>query len=117
MRKRFHLADLLKPHREALALGIAAAVGEGIASLLEPWPLKVVLDNVLRSRPLPERVHQLVLFVAGETNDISGRKRGAQDPTPERTINKEHSACSFFGRGRMVTPSFCLARFQATITL
>jgi subfamily B ATP-binding cassette protein MsbA len=46
--------DLLQPHYRALALGILAVVGEGIANLLEPWPLKVVLDNVLRSRPVDE---------------------------------------------------------------
>jgi len=31
-------------------LGILAAVGSGIANLLEPWPLKIVLDNVLKSK-------------------------------------------------------------------
>jgi len=34
-----------------LTAGFLAAIGEGIANLLEPWPLKIVLDNVLRSRP------------------------------------------------------------------
>ena len=29
-----------------------AAIGEGIANLLDPWPLKIVLDNVARSRPV-----------------------------------------------------------------
>jgi subfamily B ATP-binding cassette protein MsbA len=31
-------------------LGLLAVIGEGIANLLEPWPLKVVLDDVLRGR-------------------------------------------------------------------
>jgi ATP-binding cassette subfamily B protein len=52
-------------------LGIAAAVGEGIANLLEPWPLKVVLDNVLRpenasrSRSGAGWLNHLVLSIAG----------------------------------------------------
>lgn len=41
------ILDLLRPHRRQLWLGLLAIVGESIADLLEPWPLKVVLDNVL----------------------------------------------------------------------
>jgi subfamily B ATP-binding cassette protein MsbA len=33
-------------------LGLLAVIGESAAGLLEPWPLKVVLDNVIRSRSL-----------------------------------------------------------------
>src|ERR1700680_3855520 len=44
------LRELLKPHSKAIAAGLVAAIGEGIANLLEPWPLKLVLDNVLRGR-------------------------------------------------------------------
>jgi len=32
-------------------LGLAAAVGEGAADLLQPWPLKIVLDNLLKAKP------------------------------------------------------------------
>src|SRR5215471_11257580 len=64
--KGINLASLLKPHSETLALGFAAVVGEGIANLLEPWPLKLVLDNVLRSRPIPQWLHRVVLVVAGD---------------------------------------------------
>ena len=32
-----------------LLLGLLAVVGESIANLLQPWPLKLVLDDVLRS--------------------------------------------------------------------
>src|SRR5579863_5056978 len=46
---KFQLLELLKPHSRALALGICAVVGEGLANLLEPWPLKIVLDKVLKS--------------------------------------------------------------------
>src|SRR5712691_406039 len=49
-RKRLTMRELLKPHAGALLLGLVAVVGEGAANLLEPWPLKIVLDDVLRSR-------------------------------------------------------------------
>ena len=47
---RLRLSALLKAHKRSLALGLLAVAGEGAANLLQPWPLKLVLDNVLRSR-------------------------------------------------------------------
>src|SRR5437763_3302035 len=44
------LGELLKAHKQSLALGLLAVTGEGAANLLEPWPLKIVLDSVLRSK-------------------------------------------------------------------
>lgn len=48
--RRLSIRQLLRPHRGALLLGFLAVVGEGAANLLQPWPLKVVLDDVLRSK-------------------------------------------------------------------
>ena len=50
--KKLTIRELLRPHVSALSFGFIAVVGEGIANLLEPWPLKIVLDSVLRSQPL-----------------------------------------------------------------
>ncbi len=38
---------LLRPHRAALSMGLLAITGESLADVLQPWPLKIVLDNVL----------------------------------------------------------------------
>ena len=47
-------------------LGIAAAVGETIANLLDPWPLKIVLDNVLRSKPVTNGwLNRLIFALTG----------------------------------------------------
>jgi len=48
--KRLSVRSLLKPHWGALTLGFIAIAGESAANLLQPWPLKIVLDDVLRSR-------------------------------------------------------------------
>jgi ATP-binding cassette, subfamily B, bacterial len=48
--KSLKITDLLRPHFKILTLGLVAVIGEGIANLLQPWPLKIVLDNVLKSR-------------------------------------------------------------------
>jgi len=49
-KRRRRLTELLKPHLGSLILGFLAVVGEGLANLLQPWPLKIVLDDVLRAR-------------------------------------------------------------------
>lgn len=47
--KTLRIRDLLRPHWKALTAGLVAVIGEGCADLLQPWPLKVVFDNVLHS--------------------------------------------------------------------
>ena len=64
--KRFHLADLLRPHSAALAGGLAAVLVEGVMNLLEPWPVKVVLDNVLRNKPSSGWLYHWIISTAGD---------------------------------------------------
>jgi ATP-binding cassette, subfamily B, bacterial len=47
----FDITDLLKPHWLMLTVGFVAVVGEGIADLLDPWPIKIVLDTVIKAKP------------------------------------------------------------------
>ena len=63
---KFQLLELLQPHSRALALGISAVIGEGLANLLEPWPLKIVLDNVLKSRPVHGWLNHAIISTVGE---------------------------------------------------
>jgi subfamily B ATP-binding cassette protein MsbA len=60
------IGGLLKPHTKFLLLGMVAIIGEGAAGLLEPWPLKVVLDNVLNSRPLHGWLNALIASHLGQ---------------------------------------------------
>ena len=52
--RRFKLVDLLRPHWKALTLAFIAVLGVTLTDLLEPWPLKLVFDYLLKSKPLPE---------------------------------------------------------------
>src|SRR5580693_8677002 len=61
----FKITSLLKPHWKLLAIGFVGVVGEGVANLLEPWPLKVVLDNVLRSKPTQGWLNSWILSTFG----------------------------------------------------
>ena len=53
-RRKLQLSYLLRPHWKALAIAFIAVLGESLTDLLEPWPLKVVFDYVLGSKPQPE---------------------------------------------------------------
>jgi ATP-binding cassette, subfamily B, bacterial len=65
-RTSLRIRDLLRPHTKTLALALLAAICESGANLLEPWPLKVVVDNVLRSRPLPAWLNNFVQSTLGD---------------------------------------------------
>jgi ATP-binding cassette subfamily B protein len=63
-RKKISIGSLLRPHLGSLLLGFIAIAGESAANLLQPWPLKIVLDDVLRSHNshawTMKIVHQMV---------------------------------------------------------
>src|SRR5258707_10971327 len=63
--KSLTIRDLLKPHSKLLALGLIAVIGEAVTNLLEPWPLKIVLDNVLKSRQIGGWLNPLILSKIG----------------------------------------------------
>jgi ATP-binding cassette, subfamily B, bacterial len=46
-RRTITVIGLLRPHARALWVGLLAITGESIADVLQPWPLKVVLDDVI----------------------------------------------------------------------
>jgi subfamily B ATP-binding cassette protein MsbA len=47
------MAQLLQPHWKAMSLALVAVLGETVTDLLDPWPLKIIVDNLLQSKPLP----------------------------------------------------------------
>jgi ATP-binding cassette, subfamily B, bacterial len=61
------IVGLLRPHWKAMSLALVGVAGEAAASLLEPWPLKIVLDYLLQSRPLPQWMAPVVSWIGGGT--------------------------------------------------
>ena len=57
----------LRPHRRAVLLLAGLLLAEVALGALQPWPLKVVIDNVLGNaqHPFPERVRSLMNAVTG----------------------------------------------------
>jgi ABC-type multidrug transport system fused ATPase/permease subunit len=46
--------ELIRPYRGWLVIVFAAMMVETAMTLATPWPLKIVIDNVIGTRPLPE---------------------------------------------------------------
>jgi len=59
------LICLLQPHSWRLALAGLAVLGEAGTSLLEPWPLKIVVDNVLKPKKTHGWLNHLIHSTAG----------------------------------------------------
>jgi subfamily B ATP-binding cassette protein MsbA len=49
--------ELVRPYRRGLAVVFAAMLVETAMSLAGPWPIKVIIDNVVGSHPLPDALH------------------------------------------------------------
>ncbi|PYU02781.1 MAG: ABC transporter ATP-binding protein [Acidobacteria bacterium] len=53
-RGKLSMSCLLRPHWKALTLAFIAVLGETLSDILEPWPIKIVIDNILQSKKLPD---------------------------------------------------------------
>jgi subfamily B ATP-binding cassette protein MsbA len=62
---------LLKPHKGTVALALFAAVGQGAADLLSPWPLKIVVDALVKPRPMPGWVSWAVAHFGSTTDKLA----------------------------------------------
>jgi len=66
--KSFSVFHLLQPHWKGLFLGLLAVAAETMAGLLEPWPLKVVLDSVLHTKKSPDWLSRFIGATFGLDN-------------------------------------------------
>jgi ATP-binding cassette, subfamily B, bacterial len=51
--QKIRIARLLAPHWKALTVGVLAAVASAGLDLLQPWPLKIVIDYVVGTKAMP----------------------------------------------------------------
>jgi ATP-binding cassette subfamily B protein len=63
--KAINLTHLLRPHWKRLLLALIAVLGITAADLLQPWPLKIVLDYVLGGRQMPSWLASFMSFAFG----------------------------------------------------
>jgi len=50
---KLSITRLIRPYWKALTLAWIAVLSETFSDVLEPWPIKVVIDNILQSKKLP----------------------------------------------------------------
>jgi len=60
------LAALLRPHWKSLVFALLAVVGETLADVAEPWPVKIAIDNVLQAKKLSGWVGPMVFRYFGD---------------------------------------------------
>ena len=57
---------LISPYRKWLMVILIAMLLETVISLAAPWPLKIIIDNVISQNPLPHGLSWLKNFLPGE---------------------------------------------------
>ena len=70
MQKKIRITDLLYPHWLTLTLAFIAVIGESVAGLLEPWPLKIVFDHVFGSKQMPAGLARVVSSIGTDKLSI-----------------------------------------------
>lgn len=70
MQNKIRITDLLYPHWLTLSLAFIAVIGESVTDLLEPWPLKIVFDQVFGSKPMPDWLAGIVSFIGTDKFSI-----------------------------------------------
>jgi subfamily B ATP-binding cassette protein MsbA len=65
MNKRLVSDYLLRPHWKSLVIAFIAVAVESVADLMEPWPIKVVLDYVIGQKPPPAWMANFIDSVFG----------------------------------------------------
>ena len=65
-RAKLSILHLLRPRWPALTIALIAVLGETVTDVLGPWPIKIVIDNVLHSKKLPSWVEAIVQSLFGQ---------------------------------------------------
>ena len=67
---KIKIAQLIRSHWKSLVVAFVAVLGETFADVLEPWPIKVVVDNILQSKHLPAWLGGTITHLFG-TNKLA----------------------------------------------
>src|SRR5258708_30436117 len=66
--RKLSMARIIRPHWKALSLAFVAVLCETFSDVLEPWPIKIVIDNILQSKKLPGWLQGFVTSAVGNDN-------------------------------------------------
>jgi len=63
---KLKITPLLGPHWKALTIALLAVLGESLTDILEPWPVKIVVDYLLQAKKLPGWLSGIVSGLFGQ---------------------------------------------------
>jgi len=66
--RKLRIIDLVRPHWKTLTIALVAMLGEAVTDILEPWPIKIVVDNIQQSHKLPGRLGGVITGVFGQNH-------------------------------------------------
>lgn len=59
------MGRILRPHWKALVIALVAVIGETVADVLEPWPITIIVDNILQGKTLSGPLSAAVTGIFG----------------------------------------------------
>ncbi|HEY5161921.1 MAG TPA: ABC transporter ATP-binding protein [Terriglobales bacterium] len=62
------MTELLRPHWKSLTLALLAVIGEALTGILEPWPIKIVVDNIKSSNKIPSGLGEIITKLFGQNH-------------------------------------------------
>ena len=63
---KLRFGRLIRPYRATLAIALFAVLVETFTDVLEPWPIKIVVDNLLQGKSLPHWLGRFVFEMFGQ---------------------------------------------------
>jgi len=60
------ILSVIRPHWKQLTLALVAVLGETITDVAEPWPIKIIVDNVLQGKAIPGFLGRAVIRIFGQ---------------------------------------------------
>jgi subfamily B ATP-binding cassette protein MsbA len=63
---KLRISHLIRPHWRALTIALLAVLGVTLTDVVEPWPIKIVIDNLLQSKKLPGWLGEFVSGTFGQ---------------------------------------------------
>jgi ATP-binding cassette, subfamily B, bacterial len=63
---KLRIGYLIRPHWRTLSFSLVAVMGVIVTDIFEPWPIKIVVDNLLQSKKLPSWLGHFVSGIFGQ---------------------------------------------------
>jgi subfamily B ATP-binding cassette protein MsbA len=64
--RKLRISHLIRPHWKTLSFAMVAVMGVIVTDIFEPWPIKIVVDNLLQSKKLPSWLGHFVSGIFGQ---------------------------------------------------